>query len=123
MPFDAELTTLVRDFQRQHRLAVDGIAGVQTQIALASAVGGADAPLELRGRLAAQQLQGDAQGEGRQGRVDLHGGQAGEEAFQRRNVGRPAGEDQSCEGNNGGAGDPRGPKHQVQARGELSGHR
>jgi general secretion pathway protein A len=43
--FDSDLTNLVRDFQRQHRLAVDGIAGVQTQIALASAVGGADAPL------------------------------------------------------------------------------
>ncbi|TLZ23916.1 MAG: hypothetical protein E6K25_16975, partial [Gammaproteobacteria bacterium] len=43
--FDAELAALVRDFQRQHQLAVDGIAGVRTQIALASAVGGADAPL------------------------------------------------------------------------------
>ena len=43
--FDAELGNLVRDFQRQHRLTVDGIAGVQTQIALASAVAGADAPL------------------------------------------------------------------------------
>jgi general secretion pathway protein A len=43
--FDAELSKLVRDFQRQHRLTVDGIAGVQTQIALASAVGGPDAPL------------------------------------------------------------------------------
>ena len=43
--FDAELTALVRDFQRRHQLAVDGIAGVRTQIALASAVGGADAPL------------------------------------------------------------------------------
>jgi general secretion pathway protein A len=43
--FDAELTSLVREFQRQHRLAVDGIAGVQTQIALASAVAGPDAPL------------------------------------------------------------------------------
>jgi general secretion pathway protein A len=43
--FDAELTNLVRDFQRQHRLTVDGIAGVQTQIALASAVSGPDAPL------------------------------------------------------------------------------
>ena len=36
--FDADLSKLVRDFQRQHRLAVDGIAGVQTQIVLASAV-------------------------------------------------------------------------------------
>ncbi len=43
--FDTELANLVRDFQRQHRLAVDGIAGVQTQIALASAVAGSDAPL------------------------------------------------------------------------------
>jgi general secretion pathway protein A len=43
--FDAELTGWVRDFQRQHQLAVDGIAGVRTQIALASAVGGPDTPL------------------------------------------------------------------------------
>jgi general secretion pathway protein A len=43
--FDAELTGWVRDFQRRHQLAVDGIAGVRTQIALASAVGGPDTPL------------------------------------------------------------------------------
>jgi general secretion pathway protein A len=43
--FDDQLTTLVREFQRQHQLAVDGIAGLQTQIALASAVSGPDAPL------------------------------------------------------------------------------
>jgi len=43
--FDAELAGEVREFQRVHQLAVDGIAGVQTQIALASAVAGADAPL------------------------------------------------------------------------------
>ena len=43
--FDTDLAGLVRDFQRQHRLTVDGIAGVQTQIALASAVAGSDAPL------------------------------------------------------------------------------
>jgi general secretion pathway protein A len=43
--FDGELTSLVREFQRQHQLVVDGIAGVQTQIALASAVAGPDAPL------------------------------------------------------------------------------
>ncbi|HVW71519.1 MAG TPA: AAA family ATPase [Steroidobacteraceae bacterium] len=43
--FDEELANLVRDFQRQHRLTVDGIAGVQTQIALASAVAGSGAPL------------------------------------------------------------------------------
>ena len=43
--FDADLTRLVRDFQRQHRLTVDGIAGVQTQIVLASAVASPDSPL------------------------------------------------------------------------------
>ncbi|HXZ59237.1 MAG TPA: AAA family ATPase [Steroidobacteraceae bacterium] len=43
--FDAELTGLVRDFQRQHQLAVDGIAGPQTQIALAGAVAGPGVPL------------------------------------------------------------------------------
>ena len=43
--FDAELAGEVREFQRQHQLVVDGIAGVQTQIALASAVAGSDAPL------------------------------------------------------------------------------
>jgi general secretion pathway protein A len=43
--FDAELANEVREFQRLHRLAVDGIAGVQTQIALAGAVAGSDAPL------------------------------------------------------------------------------
>jgi general secretion pathway protein A len=45
--FDAELAGLVRDFQRQHQLAVDGIAGVQTQIALAAAVAGPKVPLLL----------------------------------------------------------------------------
>ena len=42
--FDADLSKLVRDFQRQHRLTVDGIAGVQTQIVLASAVASSDSP-------------------------------------------------------------------------------
>lgn len=42
--FDEDLSKLVREFQRKHRLTVDGIAGVQTQIALASATS-ADAPL------------------------------------------------------------------------------
>jgi peptidoglycan hydrolase-like protein with peptidoglycan-binding domain len=32
--YDTELTQLVQDFQRQHRLAIDGVAGVQTQIVL-----------------------------------------------------------------------------------------
>ncbi|MFO7276167.1 MAG: AAA family ATPase [Pseudomonadota bacterium] len=43
--FDAELSRLVMDFQRRHRLTVDGIAGVQTQIVLNSALAGADTPL------------------------------------------------------------------------------
>jgi general secretion pathway protein A len=43
--YDAALSQLVMDFQRQHRLAVDGIAGVQTQMVLASAVAGSDSPL------------------------------------------------------------------------------
>ncbi len=37
--FDAELTRLVQDFQRAHRLLVDGIAGTQTQVVLDSALG------------------------------------------------------------------------------------
>ena len=43
--FDAELTALVREFQRQHQLSVDGIAGRETQIALAAAVAGPGVPL------------------------------------------------------------------------------
>ncbi|HEX4649244.1 MAG TPA: AAA family ATPase [Steroidobacteraceae bacterium] len=43
--FDAGLAQLVRDFQRTHQLAVDGIAGMRTQIALASAIGGTNTPL------------------------------------------------------------------------------
>ncbi len=43
--FDADLTAQVREFQRQHQLTVDGIAGVQTQIALAGAVAAPGTPL------------------------------------------------------------------------------
>ena len=43
--FDADLTAQVREFQRQHQLTVDGIAGVQTQIALAGAVAQPGTPL------------------------------------------------------------------------------
>jgi general secretion pathway protein A len=32
--YDEELVRMVEDFQRRHRLSVDGIAGVQTQIVL-----------------------------------------------------------------------------------------
>jgi general secretion pathway protein A len=37
--FDGELQRLVEDFQRSRRLAVDGVAGVQTQLVLDSAIG------------------------------------------------------------------------------------
>jgi general secretion pathway protein A len=42
--FDQSLVTLVEDFQRRNRLAVDGIAGVQTQIALDAALNDASTP-------------------------------------------------------------------------------
>ncbi|HVS77456.1 MAG TPA: peptidoglycan-binding domain-containing protein, partial [Steroidobacteraceae bacterium] len=42
--YDASLTSLVRQFQRNHRLTVDGIAGVKTQVALAGALAGAGPP-------------------------------------------------------------------------------
>jgi general secretion pathway protein A len=42
--FDAKLSELVKDFQKRNQLTVDGIAGVQTQIVLASAVAGPDSP-------------------------------------------------------------------------------
>jgi general secretion pathway protein A len=42
--FDAELATLVEDFQRKNRLAVDGIAGVQTQVALDAALNDSATP-------------------------------------------------------------------------------
>ena len=43
--FDTDLSRQVMEFQRRNQLAVDGIAGVQTQIVLASAVSGNDSPL------------------------------------------------------------------------------
>jgi general secretion pathway protein A len=43
--FDSDLSRAVMDFQRRNQLAVDGIAGVQTQIVLASAVAASDTPL------------------------------------------------------------------------------
>jgi len=42
--YDEELVQLVQDFQREHRLAVDGIAGVQTQIALDTALNATGSP-------------------------------------------------------------------------------
>ena len=42
--FDQSLVTLVEEFQRKNRLAVDGIAGVQTQVALDAAMNDAATP-------------------------------------------------------------------------------
>jgi len=47
--YDAELSRQVMDFQRAHRLAVDGVAGVQTQVVLNGAVSTADSPLLVAG--------------------------------------------------------------------------
>ena len=43
--YDASLASLVRQFQRNHRLTVDGIAGVRTQVALAGALAPPGSPL------------------------------------------------------------------------------
>jgi general secretion pathway protein A len=43
--YDAELSTLVRNFQREHRLEVDGVAGLQTLVVLNSATATADTPM------------------------------------------------------------------------------
>jgi len=42
--FDGELQRLVQDFQRSRRLVVDGVAGIQTQLVLDSALGTPGAP-------------------------------------------------------------------------------
>jgi general secretion pathway protein A len=42
--YDDDLMRLVQDFQRQHRLNVDGVAGVQTQIVLDTVVNPAQSP-------------------------------------------------------------------------------
>ena len=43
--YDQELVHMVEEFQRRHRLRVDGIAGVQTQIVLDALANSSDAPL------------------------------------------------------------------------------
>jgi len=45
--YDAELVKMVEDFQRQHRLNVDGVAGIQTQIVLDTLNNVSGAPLLL----------------------------------------------------------------------------
>jgi general secretion pathway protein A len=42
--YDASVVTLVEEFQRRNRLAVDGIAGVQTQVALDAALNDTSTP-------------------------------------------------------------------------------
>jgi general secretion pathway protein A len=42
--YDEELTRLVQDFQRDHRLAIDGLAGVQTQIVLDTVLNATGSP-------------------------------------------------------------------------------
>ncbi|MCE3284100.1 MAG: ral secretion pathway protein [Steroidobacteraceae bacterium] len=42
--YDEELTRLVQDFQREHRLNADGVAGVQTQIVLDTVLNPANSP-------------------------------------------------------------------------------
>jgi general secretion pathway protein A len=37
--FDAELAEAVREFQRRHRLSVDGVVGAQTQIVIQTELG------------------------------------------------------------------------------------
>ncbi|MCP5327321.1 MAG: AAA family ATPase [Sinobacteraceae bacterium] len=43
--YDAELVKLVEDFQRQHRLTIDGIAGIQTLVVLDTALATPGSPL------------------------------------------------------------------------------
>jgi general secretion pathway protein A len=42
--YDEDLTRLVQEFQRQHRLNVDGVAGVQTQIVLDTTLNATGSP-------------------------------------------------------------------------------
>ena len=51
--FDGSLVKLVEQFQRANRLAVDGIAGIETQVALDAVLAGPDSPL-LQPRAAQQ---------------------------------------------------------------------
>jgi hypothetical protein len=43
--YDAGLASLVRQFQRNHRLTVDGVAGIRTQVALTGALASPGSPL------------------------------------------------------------------------------
>jgi murein L,D-transpeptidase YcbB/YkuD len=43
--FDGDLMQLVEQFQRANRLTVDGVAGIETQVALDAALATPDSPL------------------------------------------------------------------------------
>ena len=45
--YDEELAIAVQNFQREHRLNVDGIAGIQTQVVLDTALAEPGSPLLL----------------------------------------------------------------------------
>ena len=47
--FDGDLMQLVEQFQRANRLTVDGVAGIETQVALDAALAPPDSPLLARG--------------------------------------------------------------------------
>ncbi len=49
--YDQELAIAVQNFQREHRLTVDGIAGVQTQVVLDTALADPNSPLLLSNAL------------------------------------------------------------------------
>ena len=48
---DDELAIAVQNFQREHRLNVDGIAGVQTQVVLDTALADPNSPVLLANAL------------------------------------------------------------------------
>ena len=50
--YDSALVERVREFQRDHRIVVDGYAGRQTQIIINSQLGGGDRPRLVTSRLA-----------------------------------------------------------------------
>jgi general secretion pathway protein A len=43
--YDGDLTQAVEQFQRANRLTVDGVAGIETQVALDAALASPDSPL------------------------------------------------------------------------------
>ena len=50
--YDQDLAIAVQNFQREHRLNVDGIAGLQTQVVLDTALAEPGSPLLMQARTA-----------------------------------------------------------------------